>query len=77
MTPLRTLLLLSSLALPSLVHAGDGSKVQGNYPERMNWWLDARFGMFIHWDKSSVTGFQLDENGLLSELTPFLQTRAE
>ena len=59
MKPLRTLLLLASLALPSLVHAGDGPKVQGNYPERMNWWLDARFGMFIHWDMSSVAGTEI------------------
>lgn len=59
MKPLRTLLLLASLALPSLLHAGDGPKVQGNYPERMNWWLDARFGMFIHWDMSSVAGTEI------------------
>ena len=25
----------------------------------MNWWLDARFGMFIHWDMSSVAGTEI------------------
>ncbi len=26
---------------------------------RMQWWLDARFGMFIHWDMSSVEGREI------------------
>lgn len=58
MKPLRTLLLLVSLAFPLLLHAGDGPS-QGNYPERMNWWLQARFGMFIHWDMSSIAGTEI------------------
>ena len=27
--------------------------------ERMKWWRDARFGMFIHWDMSSVAGTEI------------------
>ncbi len=26
---------------------------------RMKWWTDARFGMFIHWDMSSVAGTEI------------------
>ena len=26
---------------------------------RMQWWRDARFGMFIHWDMSSVAGMEI------------------
>jgi alpha-L-fucosidase len=27
--------------------------------DRMEWWRDARFGMFIHWDMSSVAGTEI------------------
>ena len=26
---------------------------------RMQWWCEARFGMFIHWDMSSVAGTEI------------------
>ena len=26
---------------------------------RMAWWIDARYGMFIHWDISSVAGYEI------------------
>ena len=26
---------------------------------RMQWWREARFGMFIHWDMSSVAGTEI------------------
>jgi alpha-L-fucosidase len=28
-------------------------------PEQMQWWRDARFGMFIHWDMSSLAGTEI------------------
>jgi alpha-L-fucosidase len=28
-------------------------------PEQMQWWRDARFGMFIHWDMSSIAGTEI------------------
>lgn len=28
-------------------------------PSRMQWWRDARFGMFIHWDMSSIAGTEI------------------
>ena len=32
---------------------------QTSMPARMQWWRDARFGMFIHWDMSSVAGTEI------------------
>jgi len=29
------------------------------YPERLRWWADARFGMFIHWGPVSLTGHEI------------------
>ncbi len=29
------------------------------YPHRMDWWMEARYGMFIHWDMSSVAGTEI------------------
>ncbi len=26
---------------------------------RMKWWTEARFGMFIHWDMSSIAGTEI------------------
>lgn len=59
MKPILHFLFLASLAFPTLLAAGDGPKVRGSYPERLNWWLQARFGMFIHWDMSSVAGSEI------------------
>ena len=28
-------------------------------PEKMQWWLDNKFGMFIHWGPSSVAGTEI------------------
>jgi len=28
-------------------------------PAKMQWWADARFGMFVHWDMSSVAGTEI------------------
>jgi alpha-L-fucosidase len=32
---------------------------QAQQDDRMKWWRDARFGMFIHWDMSSVAGTEI------------------
>jgi len=29
------------------------------WQQRMDWWLDAKFGMFIHWDPSSVASVEI------------------
>jgi len=29
------------------------------WQQRMDWWLDARFGMFIHWDPSSLASVEI------------------
>ena len=29
------------------------------YPERLQWWTDARFGMFIHWGPISLKGTEI------------------
>ncbi len=31
----------------------------GSSQQRLQWWLDARFGMFIHWDPSSVIASEI------------------
>ncbi|MDP4679043.1 MAG: alpha-L-fucosidase [Cyclobacteriaceae bacterium] len=33
-----------------------GDSVELNDDERMAWWRDARFGMFIHWGAYSIPG---------------------
>jgi alpha-L-fucosidase len=40
----------------------------GSTPEKMDWWLDAKFGMFIHWGPSSVAGVEI---GWARETHPF------
>jgi len=32
------------------------SKTKTSIPERMRWWVDARFGMFVHWGVYSLLG---------------------
>ena len=29
------------------------------WQQRMDWWLDAKFGMFIHWDPSSLESVEI------------------
>jgi len=29
------------------------------HPERLRWWADARFGMFIHWGPVSLRGTEI------------------
>jgi alpha-L-fucosidase len=56
-----TLALLAVLCLSS--PATDVKPPEGNiprpYPERLRWWTDARFGMFIHYGPVTLTGLEL------------------
>jgi len=51
----RTVLLISMCVLCSFIHAQSFNSKQ----ERLNWWQDARFGMFIHWGPVSQTGKEI------------------
>lgn len=67
-TILRALLILLLHALPSaqLLAQTAVKSIDSNADmalpsrdARMKWWTDARFGMFIHWDMSSVAGTEI------------------
>src|ERR1035437_1011974 len=34
-------------------------ETRAQHDARMKWWTDARFGLFIHWDMSSVAGTEI------------------
>jgi alpha-L-fucosidase len=36
-----------------------GAETPAQKAERMQWWVDARFGMFIHWGPASLTGAEI------------------
>lgn len=60
----RPLLLAASLTVSALILHGQeiGSSAGTTprpYPERIQWWADARFGMFIHWGPVSLTGQEI------------------
>ena len=48
------LVILTFLMIIKAFGVGDDSD-----QNRMKWWRDARFGMFIHWDMSSVAGTEI------------------
>jgi alpha-L-fucosidase len=59
-------LFLGFLSIASLPLSADNTSPVPPAPEtpaqrdaRMAWWVDARFGMFIHWDMSSVAGTEI------------------
>ncbi len=44
------------------VGSAQPASMAGSSPQpdaRMAWWLDARFGMFVHWDMSSLAGTEI------------------
>ena len=56
--------LLLSLVLPTAAPAQAPSatppaETKAQFETRTTWWRDARFGMFIHWDMSSVAGTEI------------------
>ena len=44
---------LTTTLMSCAVHA------QKPYPERIQWWADARFGMFIHWGPVSLKAAEI------------------
>ena len=40
-------------------HAEPPAETPAQHEARMGWWREARFGMFIHWDMSSIAGTEI------------------
>ena len=57
----KTLALAASLlaALPLIAEAAADSATPLTNAERLQWWQDARFGMFIHWGPISLKGTEI------------------
>lgn len=58
---LLSLILFSS---PTIARSSDQNSSATNrpprpYPERLKWWAEARFGIFIHWGPVSITGQEI------------------
>ncbi|UCD27530.1 MAG: alpha-L-fucosidase, partial [Planctomycetota bacterium] len=57
------LLLISSAGCSGLITGPDVSRVAEKYlrasPEDMQWWRDAKFGVFVHWGPASMTGKEI------------------
>jgi alpha-L-fucosidase len=57
------LLLISSAGCSGLIAWPDASVESEKYlrasPEDMEWWRDAKFGMFVHWGPASLTGKEI------------------
>lgn len=58
---LNFLLLSSSLLINLLASAAEPkpAAAPAPYPERLKWWTEARFGMFIHWGPVSLKGTEI------------------
>jgi alpha-L-fucosidase len=54
-------LLLTPLAavIPAELQPPPGTVAPRAYPQRLQWWADARFGMFIHWGPVSLKGTEI------------------
>lgn len=68
--PVLLLFLLSALTFgsPAACRAGisppvDAPEVSGTSDDRMHWWRDARFGMFIHWGLYAIPAGQWSDHG--------------
>ncbi len=59
MNSISTRLLATVMLLCFTGHAQDTSSSPKPYPERLRWWAEARFGMFIHWGPVSLTGQEI------------------
>ena len=57
---LRLLLLAAALTRSLSLHAGDAkAALPAPNNERLQWWRDARFGLFIHWGPVSLKGTEI------------------
>ena len=60
LTSILFFLLLLGLTLPAAEPApAPGATPPCPYPERLQWWADARFGLFIHWGPVSLKGTEI------------------
>lgn len=56
---LAALVVLSTTAIgPTTAKADDQAETQAQRDQRMKWWRDARFGMFIHWGLYAIPAGQ-------------------
>ena len=56
---LGILLLVQATVLPAATPTGSKVETKEQRDARTAWWRDARFGMFIHWDMSSIAGTEI------------------
>ncbi len=59
MNSLGTGLLAALMLLNLTARAQETASPPKPYPERLRWWTEARFGMFIHWGPVSLTGQEI------------------
>jgi len=52
-------MLFCAVTLPPSARAETVTETKEQHDARMAWWIDARYGMFIHWDMSSVDGTEI------------------
>ena len=50
---------ISANAAPAVSQAAEAAETMEQSAARTAWWQDARYGMFIHWDMSSVAGTEI------------------
>ncbi|MCX6928904.1 MAG: alpha-L-fucosidase, partial [Verrucomicrobia bacterium] len=64
-TPVLKPLILATLLLDCLTLAQRAAEIESTatapkpYPERVQWWGEGRFGMFIHWGHVSLKGTEI------------------
>ncbi|MHC1766263.1 MAG: alpha-L-fucosidase [Verrucomicrobiia bacterium] len=51
--------LLTALLFPGNTEGQSEPQPPKPYPDHLQWWADARFGMFIHWGPVSLTGKEI------------------
>jgi alpha-L-fucosidase len=57
---MRLVLLAAALSRGLSLHAGEAkSATPTPDAERLQWWHDARFGLFIHWGRVSLKGAEI------------------
>lgn len=53
---LKCLMWMAVAAPTTASHAGDGTETEAARKQRIQWWREARFGMFIHWGLYAIPG---------------------